>query len=378
MENQFSLFDVLILIGITQGIITSVLLLVSKRNSRSNLFLALALIAFCFLSTKILLHTLQLWDTLIFRYFPNGVEVVLAPLLYFYVISLIDSKFKFQKKHLLHFIPFLLSQSYAFIVYFAVFNIHELEAKDSIASLLRFDEVKKIEDYLSLISLIIYLTFGFIKLKTFRKLLRDTTSDNTFPDFNWLKNMFILFSLLGLFLLTNLALNTISLDIDRFLRWEVYYIFIAFIIYYLGFVGYKQPDYQKVHIEEPVNPLKISKLSNEKNEEIVKIIEKALQKDKVFLNPTISSQELAKLLELSQSNLSYVVNNSFKKSFRDLINEYRVEEVKSKLNNIDYKHMSILGIALECGFNSEASFYRIFKKNTGVSPKEYIHQKKTA
>jgi AraC-like DNA-binding protein len=215
-------------------------------------------------------------------------------------------------------------------------------------------------------------------LKTFRKLLRDTTSDNTFPDFNWLKNMFILFSLLGLFLLTNLALNTISLDIDRFLRWEVYYIFIAFIIYYLGFVGYKQPDYQKVHIEEPVNPLKISKLSNEKNEEIVKIIEKALQKDKVFLNPTISSQELAKLLELSQSNLSYVVNNSFKKSFRDLINEYRVEEVKSKLNNIDYKHMSILGIALECGFNSEASFYRIFKKNTGVSPKEYIHQKKIA
>jgi AraC-like DNA-binding protein len=143
-------------------------------------------------------------------------------------------------------------------------------------------------------------------------------------------------------------------------------------------VGYKQPDYQRVHIEEPISPLKISKLSNKKNEEIVKIIEKALQKDKVFLNPTISSQELAKLLELSQSNLSYVVNNSFKKSFRDLINEYRVEEVKSKLNNIDYKHMSILGIALECGFNSEASFYRIFKKNTGISPKEYIHQKKTA
>jgi len=49
-----------------------------------------------------------------------------------------------------------------------------------------------------------------------------------------------------------------------------------------------------------------------------------------------------------------------------------IEEVKSMLMRDDIEHMSILGIALDCGFNSEATFYRIFKKNTGISPKEYI------
>jgi hypothetical protein len=180
LENQFSLFDLLIIIGITQGLVTSLLLLISKKNPRSNPFLALALLAFCFLSTKPLLHTLHLWDTSFFRYFPNGVEVLLAPLIYFYMVSMIDSTFKFERKYLLHFVPFAISQSYAFVVYFSVFAVDDFGQKDILANSFMFDEVKRAEDYLSLLSIIIYLLLGFKKLKNYRKWLNESTSDSTF------------------------------------------------------------------------------------------------------------------------------------------------------------------------------------------------------
>jgi AraC-like DNA-binding protein len=66
-----------------------------------------------------------------------------------------------------------------------------------------------------------------------------------------------------------------------------------------------------------------------------------------------------------------VINNKFKQSFRDLINLYRVAAVKTKLNNKD-QHSSILLVALDCGFNSQASFYRAFKKIEGMTPKQYL------
>jgi len=375
LKNPFSLFDLLIIIGITQGIVTSVLLLLSKKNSRSNKFLALALLAFCFLCTKMLLLTLQLWETPTFRYFPNGIELIIAPLIYFYVVSLINSKFRFKWKHILHFVPFILSQSYAFFVYFSVIYIPELEQKDIIANILWFNEIKKIEDYLSLISIVIYLVVSYKILKDYRKWLNKTISDSSFPDFNWLKSIFILSTILGFFLLINLALDVIFQS-SNFLRWQIYFIFIAVLIYYLGFTGYKQPHYQIEKINEPLYNSKTTKLSKEKNSEITTALANALEKDKVFLNPTINIQQLSKSLEVSENNLSYVINNSFTKNFRDLINKHRIEEVKLKLITKGFSHLSILGIALECGFNSEASFYRIFKKHTGLSPKEFIQQSK--
>jgi AraC-like DNA-binding protein len=41
------------------------------------------------------------------------------------------------------------------------------------------------------------------------------------------------------------------------------------------------------------------------------------------------------------------------------------------INKSEYNHLSILGIALECGFNSKSAFNRLFKKYTGLTPTEY-------
>jgi AraC-like DNA-binding protein len=60
------------------------------------------------------------------------------------------------------------------------------------------------------------------------------------------------------------------------------------------------------------------------------------------------------------------------KNFYNLVNDYRVEEVKRRLEDPQYKHLTILAIAYDSGFNAKSSFNTIFKEKTGSTPSEYL------
>ena len=80
---------------------------------------------------------------------------------------------------------------------------------------------------------------------------------------------------------------------------------------------------------------------------------------------------LAKKLGVNTTVLSYTINSGFDVNFNDFVNEFRISEVKSKLQNGAAENSNLLGIAFDSGFNSKATFNRAFKKFTGVSPKEF-------
>jgi AraC-like DNA-binding protein len=76
---------------------------------------------------------------------------------------------------------------------------------------------------------------------------------------------------------------------------------------------------------------------------------------------------------MSRAQLSEVINVGFHKNFNDFVNMYRVEAFKRMLLEDRQKQLSLLGMAFECGFNSKATFNRVFKKLTSTSPTEYLH-----
>jgi len=74
---------------------------------------------------------------------------------------------------------------------------------------------------------------------------------------------------------------------------------------------------------------------------------------------------------MSPSQVSDLINKGLGQNFNDYINKYRVEVIVKKLSDENNNHLSILAIALDNGFNSKATFNRVFKKKTGKSPSEY-------
>lgn len=99
-----------------------------------------------------------------------------------------------------------------------------------------------------------------------------------------------------------------------------------------------------------------------------------IQKEAPFLKPTLSLRELAQMLQIHPNKLSELLNNKIGKNFSEFINYYRVERFKELAILPQNKHLSLLGIAYESGFNSKTSFNTFFKKETGMTPKAYLKQ----
>ena len=97
-----------------------------------------------------------------------------------------------------------------------------------------------------------------------------------------------------------------------------------------------------------------------------------MEDNRVYLNPELNLSDLAQQANMSRGQLSEIINSGFNKNFNDFVNMYRVNAFKSMIKENKHKQLSLLGIAQECGFNSKATFNRVFKKLTNHSPTEYL------
>jgi YesN/AraC family two-component response regulator len=106
-------------------------------------------------------------------------------------------------------------------------------------------------------------------------------------------------------------------------------------------------------------------------EKLVLQIEESITVDLIYIDPNITIQKMANLLETNVSDLSKAINSFYGMNFRTLINLKRVEYAKKMLLDNKYDNYSILGIAETVGYLNKASFYKNFKQLTGVTPANF-------
>lgn len=97
-----------------------------------------------------------------------------------------------------------------------------------------------------------------------------------------------------------------------------------------------------------------------------------MEQDRLYLDPELNLSLLSKHTGLPQKTISLVLNQHLQKSFNEFVNGYRVEAFKQNILQLQQDNMTILAMAFDAGFNSQATFQRAFRSYTGMSPREYM------
>ncbi|MFM9950374.1 MAG: helix-turn-helix domain-containing protein [Saprospiraceae bacterium] len=302
-----------------------------------------------------------LWEEL--NGFPRSLNLLFGPAVYFYLKSQVNRQFRFNRTALWHLIPWL--------VYF-LFNLAIFLQGRYFVQAWQTSTVYQIANWIETALFLFSYGFYFKKSLTlyqdYRKWAETQFSDTDTVSLFWYRNFLYLMTFTIVFKWTWFLIDVI-LNLDFYQDWW-WNLTTVGIIVYVAITGYRQRQSAQLNFRSPVESAK----------RVVPDLDTAIWKQKLlhlmedekpYLEPELSLADLARKLKIAPPLLSQVINIAFEKNFNDFINAYRVEAFKNCIGSEDLKHLTLLGVALECGFNSKATFNRAFRKHTGQSPSEY-------
>ncbi|MFT4757056.1 MAG: adenylate cyclase [Vicingaceae bacterium] len=136
---------------------------------------------------------------------------------------------------------------------------------------------------------------------------------------------------------------------------------------------FKKTIFQTDHLEGVAKKKTTLLNANRSAEYSARLLTYLLEKEP-FLNPDLSLRELASQIQIHPNHLSWLLNNNFGKNYNEFINKYRIEAFKLNAKAPKNAHLTIEGLAYESGFNSKTVFNTYFKKETGLTPKQFLKE----
>lgn len=115
----------------------------------------------------------------------------------------------------------------------------------------------------------------------------------------------------------------------------------------------------------------IDVVPDEQERRVLRDLQKAMEQGKVFLDPTISIQDLAKRLGTNRTNLSHIINTYLNQNFASLLNNYRIKEAVNLLSDPKHFNEKMEMIGEMCGYCNRQVFHAAFKKEMGITPSHF-------
>lgn len=367
------------------GLIVIVIMLFSMFKAREKalpqkvLIVFFIFLFFCILNGYAELHELSFLYPFTFIPIDSG-GLFAGPLLYVYVKSLYQEPQGLIKRNIWHFIPWAI-----FLIFLTIPYLYS----NSINEIVYVQNIYKEYYYLIFIPqdiiLIIYIILSIRLLNMHTNLLKLNYSSLVNINLNWVK--VFLWGLL-IIIAVNVTTSVYETAIGN-LNWRIqyltYYLAVVLVVY-LAYYGVSQsriflPDFivkndistsaETTDIENSIKSHHLSNATEGEIEILISRLKEVLENDKPYLDEELTLGKLAQLIPTTDKKLSALLNHKMQITFYDLINSYRVEEVKSKMSKEKYSNYTLLAIAYDSGFKSKTSFNRIFKKATGFSPSEF-------
>ena len=367
----------ILIIGVFEGLFLSALLFTKKKRTISDTILASFFLLY---GLNILLSYFEAYNRQNGFPYPffifTSVPLILlhGPALWFYIKSQTEQHFKFKLIYLLHFLPFLI------ILLDCTLRFYILSDQERIQITIN-ESFKDTFSYpfvvISIaISTLTYFTWGLFLLNDYNKKIKNYFSQIESIDLHWLKVLLI--SALTIYSI----INTLHI-LDLFTRYAPFGLiqFITFIIgslyiLFLGFFGHQQENIFttrsiKVDLDKTTFSAPKPNLLEDADERFIYSLLSYMKEQKPYLNPEITISKLGEELNVTEEYISSILNSRLNNNFFDFINGYRVEEFKLQCIEPKNNNLTLIGIAFNSGFNSKATFNRVFKKTTGFTPSDY-------
>jgi len=368
------------------GFATSFMVLFSRKNYSKSFFLGLFLFSLAVVSV----YNFYL-SANIFKHFPDLFMItksfifLVAPSAFLYVRTILFSDKKIFKKYdWLHFLPFLLYFGLTLFVWIG--NYIDLHIVDYISV--------KVHNPFSMLSLTVWLLYAFCQTMMILNYDLKKFKENHFQRvkiLSWTK----VYNLIILFLFSTLFVHYFLMNQVNNLDFSCYILISGVLIFTVGWLYFKPQvfyDFNNEISEERSNhfnfvtdtssviktkeiknslPL-VKELTPDKKQEYLEKLDYIFSTKKLFLKKDFVIRDLSDETGISVHHLSNLINSEFNLHFQDYVNLKRIEFFKDKINDPEWKDLSLEGMAWGSGFKSRTTCFRAFIKHTGKSPSEYF------
>ena len=367
--------------GILNTVILFPLLFFSKKQSKANRWLALLLLGLTFnlLNYTLFSRLFQSYTTFTLDAIP--IIFAFGPILWMYVAHMTIPGFQAQKKHVWYFIPFFADLLYWLgkAVYVRLFDLENKSryfSTDHPGVQLEF----LLHDGLAILFTGYIFSRSFVLISKHRQGIKHIFSSTEDIALSWLHRL--LFVLL-LILVTWTGYHVVEISIfPDALSPQRYYPFWAALIAIVLIIGYRSLLQNQIPLYESSNSKQFkrqkyrsSNLDENELAVLAQNLKNLIEEQKLFLSPSLKLSDLSEAVGQPPHTVSQVISQGLDTTFYDLINSYRVEEVKRCLDSPEHRHKKLIALAFDAGFNSKTAFYSAFKKWTGLSPSEYRNRR---
>lgn len=359
--NALAVADIFIFL---QGMLLSLLFLSSYKGNRySNLLLGL----FIFTQSFGLLHSFFLNSGLAYKYnwllgFPSLFLFWHGPLLYFYTLSLTSSDFKWKYTYNWYFLPAAIELIISFILFGLGGNtLIKLAAQEW------FWNAAGIEALAGSLYTINFVACSIILVSknTVAEKLQHIT-------IKWLSYTLYYFlvrsSSVGAYFFVSLLFDAYVQVSEYATAIFTFFTIIDFLaILTISFFSFKYThQIHTIRKREAAYPF-----SPAEEHYYFERLTALMEQEKLYRKGDLKLSDVAARLNTNVRYISQLVKLRTNSSFTQYVNTYRIEEVKRHIAEEHYQHLTLTAMAAESGFNSKATFNRVFKEMTGMLPKDY-------
>ncbi len=375
MEGSiFKVLEFIVVSSFSQGILLIFILFAMKRNRRANAFFAAYLFIFVSIFFAGFLSKAGVqYLALIFGLISVPGLSLLGAFIYYYAVYVTGLREKFRRMDALPFIIYVIN----FVIFFTSV-IKDLYLSSPPA----FGKMLYIIVTSGLATSIIYLVYTIMTLGKYYRRIENYYSDMERMRLDWLMKI----TTLSFFVITvwfcEFGLTYFNIIPRTHFIALFIIIMIIIIIFITSYYLINQPEIfrKNIEMEHAVDDAAGSAASEKyarqsiddrMQDEYLARLNRFMDESKPYLDENITIKDLAEELNIPPHHLSIVINNRLSKNFYTFINEYRVREAVSILDDPENCDANIIAIAFRSGFNSKSTFNSVFKKITGLTPSEY-------